>query len=95
MSALERQVRHHLDLWPDQGYHLRREWLGKPEPRIRDEVGRWSVDPERSAVILHGASEMPTQFEIMGPTSLRKLDMSGGYTPARPRGLSCPLLRKC
>lgn len=42
-------VRLHLDLWPDQVFHLRREWLGK-DP-VRGEVGRWRVDPARRALL--------------------------------------------
>lgn len=68
-------VRHHLDLWPDQVFHLRREWLGKDQ--VRGEVGRWRVDPARRALILEGGGEMPLQFEIKGPARLRQLDIAG------------------
>lgn len=68
-------VRHHLDLWPDQVFHLRREWLGKDQ--VRGEVGRWRVDPARRALLLEGGGEMPLQFEIKGPTRLRQLDLAG------------------
>ena len=68
-------VRHHLDLWPDQVFHLRREWLGKNQ--VRGEVGRWRVDPARRALILEGGGEMPLQFEIKGPARLRQLDLMG------------------
>ena len=68
-------VRHHLDLWPDQVFHLRREWLGKDQ--VRGEVGRWRVDPARRALILEGGGEMPLQFEIKGPARLRQLDLMG------------------
>ena len=69
-------IDHHLDLWTDQVYHLRREWLGDP-PRVRGEAGRWYVDPARSALVLYGASEAPLQFEIAGPDRLRLLDVAG------------------
>jgi copper homeostasis protein (lipoprotein) len=68
-------VRHHLDLWPDQVFHLRREWLGNG--RVRGEVGRWRVDPARHALILEGGGEMPLQFAIEGPARLRQLGLSG------------------
>jgi uncharacterized lipoprotein NlpE involved in copper resistance len=68
-------IRHHLDLWPDQVFHLRREWLGKRF--VRDALGRWRVDPARRALVLHGGGEMPLQFEIKGPDTLRLLDMQG------------------
>jgi copper homeostasis protein (lipoprotein) len=68
-------IRYHLDLWPDQVFHLRREWLGKN--LIRDEVGRWRVDPDRQALILRGEGEMPLQFEVKAVNRLRQLDMKG------------------
>ncbi len=68
-------VRHHLDLWPDQVFHLRREWLGTD--RVRGDMGRWRVDPGRRALILQGGSEAPIQFEIRGTDRLRQLDVLG------------------
>jgi uncharacterized lipoprotein YbaY/heat shock protein HslJ/uncharacterized lipoprotein NlpE involved in copper resistance len=68
-------VRHHLDLWPDQVFHLRREWLGKG--MVRGDVGRWRVDPGRRALVLQGGAEMPLQYEILGPDRLRQLDFAG------------------
>lgn len=68
-------VRHHLDLWPDQVFHLRREWLGKD--MVRGDMGRWRVDPSRRALVLHGGAEMPLQFQILGPDRLRQLDLMG------------------
>lgn len=70
-------IRHHLDLWPDQAYALRREWLDDGETLRSDEVGRWYVDPARSALILYGASEQPIQWEIKAADRLRLLDRSG------------------
>lgn len=73
-------IAHHLDLWPDQTYHLRREWLGRdddPGSHRRDELGRWSADPARGAIVLHGAAEMPIQWAVKGPERLRLLDMEG------------------
>ena len=68
-------IRHHLDLWPDQVFHLRREWLGKDLTRA--DIGRWRVDPGRRALILQGGAEMPLQFEIKGGDRLRLLDLEG------------------
>lgn len=71
-------VRHHLDLWPDQVYHMRRDWLGRADgPLRRDEVGRWYADPARGAIVLHGASEMPLFWQVKGPDRLRQMDMAG------------------
>ena len=68
-------VRHHLDLWPDQVFHLHREWVGRG--MVRDEVGQWRVDASRAALILDGGGEMPLQFEIKGEDRLRLLDLQG------------------
>ncbi|WP_199533446.1 YbaY family lipoprotein [Rhodovulum sp. 12E13] len=71
-------VRHHLDLWPDQYYQMRREWLGgETSPSRRDEIGRWYADPARDAIVLHGASEMPLVWEVKGPDRLRQTDLAG------------------
>lgn len=70
-------IAHHLDLWPDQSYHLRRTWLGEPGDNRRDEVGRWYADPARRAVVLYGAGEMPLRWEVMDPRRLRQLDVEG------------------
>ncbi|MBV1929947.1 MAG: META domain-containing protein [Gammaproteobacteria bacterium] len=70
-------IAHHLDLWPNQSYHMRREWLGEDGENRRDEVGRWFADPARNAIVLHGASEMPLHWEVKGPDRLRQLDMEG------------------
>jgi len=68
-------IRHHLDLWPDNVFHLRREWLGRAF--VRDELGRWRIDPARRALILEGGGEMPLQFEVLDVGRLRQLDMDG------------------
>ncbi len=68
-------IRHHLNLWPDQVFMLRRTWLGKDG--VRDDIGRWSIDPERRALILWGGAEMPLQFEILNDQRLRLLDLAG------------------
>lgn len=71
-------IRHHLDLWPDQYYHMRREWLGDAEGTLRrDELGRWYPDPARGAIVLYGASEMPLFWEVKAPGRLRQMDMQG------------------
>lgn len=71
-------IRHHLDLWPEQYYHMRREWLGGDDKTLRrDEVGRWYADPARNAIVLYGASEMPLFWQIQGADRLRQMDMAG------------------
>ena len=68
-------VRHHLDLWPDQVFHLRREWLDREF--LQDDMGRWQYEPDRRALVLTGGAEMPLQLEVIGPTELRLLDLEG------------------
>lgn len=70
-------IDHHLDLWPDQSYHLRRTWLGREGNNSRDELGRWYADPERNAIALYGAGEMPMQWEVVDARRLRLLDIEG------------------
>ena len=70
-------IRHHLDLWPDQVFHLRREWIGREEPLVDDALGRWSVDLSRMALVLNdGGADLP-EFAITGPATLRLLDREG------------------
>jgi uncharacterized lipoprotein YbaY/heat shock protein HslJ/uncharacterized lipoprotein NlpE involved in copper resistance len=70
-------IRHHLDLWPDQAFHLRREWIGGAEPLVRDDIGRWSADPTRNAVILWSGGEPILEFERTNAGNLRLLDQEG------------------
>ena len=70
-------ISHHLDLFPDQTYQMRREWLGKPDPMVRDEVGRWHADPARDAVVLTGASEAPIFWEVKATDRVRLMDLEG------------------
>lgn len=70
-------ISHHLDLWPDRTYHMRRTWLGGDEPLARDEIGRWFADPVDGTIILHGAAEMPLFWDIEGPDEVRMRDISG------------------
>ncbi|QLH39699.1 MAG: META domain-containing protein [Defluviicoccus sp.] len=68
-------IRYHLNLWPDQVFELRLSWLGLEERR--DSMGRWSVNPERRALMLWGTGEFPTQFAILNNQRLRLLDTQG------------------
>lgn len=68
-------VRHELSLWPDGVFHLRREWLGRDDSE--SDLGRWRLDPSRDAILLYGGREMPLQFEVKGPRTLRQLDIQG------------------
>lgn len=66
---------HHLDLWPDNVFHLRREWLERG--LVRDDLGRWRYEPARRALVLIGGAEMPLHYEVIGPAELRQLDLQG------------------
>lgn len=68
-------ISHHLDLWPDNLFHLRREWLER-EHRF-DGLDRWRYEPDRRAIVLSGGTEMPLQFEVIGPAELRLLHLEG------------------
>jgi copper homeostasis protein (lipoprotein) len=75
-------VRYHLDLWPDNGYQMRRVWVGRDLER--DEIGGWSLDPGGNGLILYGAGEMPLRFEIIAPDRLRLVDTIGGPVASGP-----------
>ena len=68
-------IRTHLDLWPDQAFHAREEYLGKGVTRYL--LGRWRGDPVRKALILEGSGGTVLQLAIEGPTKLRPLDRHG------------------
>ena len=76
-------IEYHLDLWPDQIYHMRRVYLGVDDSRDdgrgygNDELGQWYADPVNDKIILFGASEMPLHWEVKGPYRLRKMDIQG------------------
>lgn len=80
-------VAHHLDLWPDQTYHMRRVYIGMDDWRDgdrgsdrdywRDELGHWYADPARDEIVLFGASEMPLRWQVIGPHRLRQMDIEG------------------
>jgi copper homeostasis protein (lipoprotein) len=67
----------HLDLFADQTYQMRREWLGKPDATVRDELGRWHADPARDAMVLTGASEAPILLDVKAPDRIRFRDILG------------------
>lgn len=70
-------IRHHLNLWPDRVYHLRRDWLGRDSPLARSEIGRWSADPVDQTITLYGAAEMPLLWDVEDPDELRMRDLKG------------------
>ncbi|WP_372922573.1 META domain-containing protein [Roseovarius sp.] len=80
-------IEYHLDLWPDQTYHMRRVYRraddgdggdrGSDDEYWNDELGNWYADPEQDKIILFGWSEMPLLWEVKGPDRLRKTDIQG------------------
>jgi heat shock protein HslJ/uncharacterized lipoprotein NlpE involved in copper resistance len=68
-------IRHHLDLWPDGVFHLRREWLGTGGVAL--DLGRWLEAPQGGAIVLEGSNPEPIRFAVTGPNALRLLDRQG------------------
>lgn len=66
-------IRHHLDVWPDGGYALQLTYIDRDT--VIETMGRWHVDPTRSALVLTGAE--PTEWQILPQNRLRLLDRDG------------------
>ena len=64
----------HLDLWPDQVFHLATRF---GDGRAAADIGRWSADPSRGAIVLRGGREAPLYLEVRGDGSLRLMDPQG------------------
>lgn len=72
----------HLDLWPNQAYHLRRLWLGRSDvagkPAREDQVGRWYGRPgDGDVLVLSGTGDAPMQWQVRAPDRIRLLDRGG------------------
>jgi copper homeostasis protein (lipoprotein) len=67
-------IRLTIDLYPDQSFALRQEYLGKN--RSFSDLGRWSVE-ETGTLTLRGGTEAPQFFRVVDPETLRKLDGEG------------------
>jgi copper homeostasis protein (lipoprotein) len=63
----------HLDLWPDQVFHLRQDY---PDQTAAD-IGRWHADPARRAIVLRGGREAPVFLEVRGNGDLRLMTPEG------------------
>lgn len=77
-------ISHHLDLWPDHGFHLRRQWLGRDATAEaselrRDAIGLWAGTPGSNILTLYGSDEPPLRFEVTDATTLRLLDQQGEH----------------
>ena len=65
----------HLDLWPDQIYHLSQTYGGASDSS--GDIGRWHADPERGAIVLRGGREAPVFLEILANGDLRLMGLDG------------------
>lgn len=70
-------IAHQLDLFPGQGFHLRRDWLGRDDPLVQTDRGRWHLDPATGALVLGDVDGDPIRWQITGPDSLRLLAQDG------------------
>ena len=64
----------HLDLWPDQVFHLRQT---AGDDAGASDIGRWSADPARGAIVLRGGRAAPVFLEILGTGDLRLMTPEG------------------
>jgi copper homeostasis protein (lipoprotein) len=70
-------IRYSLNLFADQTYHLRAEYVGKEPATTSDDVGRWSVSRDGRRLDLRGNREKTLRFLVKEPGRLRKLDIEG------------------
>jgi copper homeostasis protein (lipoprotein) len=68
-------IRYTLNLWPDQVYALRMEYLEREG--AFDDIGRWELAPENKRLTLRGGREAPLLFAVRDRDTLRKLDGEG------------------
>jgi copper homeostasis protein (lipoprotein) len=68
-------IRHLLNLWPDQVFHLRRTYLERD--LTLDTIGRWHADAGRAAIVLDDGSDERLEFEVRGDGRLRLLAQDG------------------
>lgn len=64
----------HLDLWPDQVFHLSRAYGQEGSDA---DIGRWHADPSRDAIVLQGGREAPLFLQVLGNGDLRLMDPEG------------------
>ncbi len=69
-------IEHHLDLFPDRAYYLRRVYQGKHD-RPFDEIGAWEVLAGGRTLVLHDEREERPRFAIKDAKTLTKLDLEG------------------
>ena len=67
-------IRMTVDLFPDQSFAIRNEYLGKN--RSSADVGRWSLE-DGGKLTLRGGAEATRTFRVVDAETLRKLDGEG------------------
>lgn len=69
-------IEYRLNLLPNHVFYLSTTYLGKKEVENRfDDIGTYATDNKK--ITLKGGREAPIFFEIISPTSIRKLDLEG------------------
>jgi copper homeostasis protein (lipoprotein) len=76
-------LRYHLDLFPDQAFVLRRDYLGRPGEAQVDEIGTWAVSGDGGRLTLQGERAAPVQLSIGDSRTLRLLDREGRQIESR------------
>lgn len=69
-------IEHHLDLYPDGVYYLRRVYQDRPDGQF-DEMGAWEVSGGARTLVLHGEREDGPRFAIKDARTLTQLDREG------------------
>ena len=69
-------IEHHLDLFPDRAYYLRRVYQGKHDGSF-DDIGAWEVTAAGRTLVLHGEREDRPRFAIKDAKTLTQLDLEG------------------
>ena len=69
-------IEHHLDLFPDRAYYLRRVYQERRDDRF-DEIGAWEVSAAGRSLVLHGEREERLRFAIKDTKTLTLLDREG------------------
>ncbi|WP_375690080.1 YbaY family lipoprotein [Pseudooceanicola sp. LIPI14-2-Ac024] len=77
-------ISHHLDLWPDHSYSLRRQWLGRDATAEgselrQDAIGLWAGEPGTNVITLYDSAVPPLKFEVLDENTLRALDTAGEH----------------
>ena len=66
-------VRHQLELFGDESFFLRRTYLGKGRNAFVDEIGTWTLSPDRSTLTLSSGGGAPLRIAIGRPNTLHVL----------------------